>query len=42
MRDFWTDHAFWTIVMFNWTAVERVDLRAHVEAWMAADHTASK
>lgn len=27
---------FWDIIMFNWTAEERLDLRAHCEAWMAA------
>jgi hypothetical protein len=31
--------SFWDIIMFNWTPVERLELRAHVEAWMAADHT---
>lgn len=28
---------FWKIIMFNWTAEERLELRAFVEAWMAAD-----
>lgn len=27
---------FWDIIMFNWTPEERLDLRAHCEAWMAA------
>lgn len=30
---------FWLIVTFNWSAEELADLRAHTEAWMAADHT---
>ena len=30
---------FWQIVMFNWTAEERLELRGFVEAWMAADHS---
>ena len=33
---------FWKIVMFNWTAEQRLDLRGYVEAWMAADHTLAK
>lgn len=28
---------FWGIIMFNWTAEERLELRGYVEAWMAAD-----
>lgn len=27
---------FWKIIQANWTTKERVELRAHVEAWMAA------
>ena len=27
---------FWKIIKANWTLDERVELRAHVEAWMAA------
>lgn len=27
---------FWKIVQFNWTTDERAQLRAFVEAWMAA------
>lgn len=30
---------FWKIVIFNWTAAERVELRGYVDAWMAANHT---
>ena len=30
--------AFWKIIQANWTVEERVELRAAVEAWMAADH----
>ena len=30
---------FWKIVMFNWSAEERLELRGFVEAWMAADHS---
>jgi hypothetical protein len=30
------DKQFWKIVKHNWTLDERADLRAHVEAWMAA------
>ena len=30
---------FWKIVMFNWTAEQRLQLRSFVEAWMAADLT---
>jgi hypothetical protein len=28
---------FWWIIMFNWTMEERAELRAFVDAWMAAD-----
>lgn len=35
-------NAFWEIVMFNWTAEERLDLRGYVEAWMAACHSISE
>ena len=28
---------FWKIIKHNWTIQERVDLRAAMEAWMAAD-----
>ena len=31
---------FWKIVKANWTISERADLRAAVEAWMAADKSA--
>jgi hypothetical protein len=34
--------AFWWIVIRNWTLEERAQLRAYVEAWMAADHTVSR
>lgn len=27
---------FWLIIKANWTLQERAELRAHVEAWMAA------
>lgn len=27
---------FWNIIKANWTLDERAELRAHVEAWMAA------
>ena len=30
------DQKFWKIVKANWTIDQRADLRAHVEAWMAA------
>tara|TARA_R110000868_G_scaffold45454_3_gene150972 strand:- start:100 stop:210 length:111 start_codon:yes stop_codon:yes gene_type:complete len=30
---------FWLIIKFNWTLEERAELRAFVEAWMAADHS---
>ena len=30
------DRKFWRIVQANWNRDERADLRAHVEAWMAA------
>ena len=30
------DSKFWQIIKANWTLDERADLRAHVEAWMAA------
>lgn len=33
------DKEFWRIVKANWTLDQRADLRAHVEAWMAADKT---
>lgn len=33
---------FWKIIMHNWTTDERADLRAFVEAWMAADHGAKR
>lgn len=28
---------FWQIIQTSWTVEERVDLRAAVEAWMAAE-----
>lgn len=28
---------FWKIIMHNWTAQERLELRGYVEAWIAAD-----
>lgn len=31
---------FWKIVKANWTIGERAELRAAVEAWMAADKSA--
>jgi hypothetical protein len=31
---------FWKIIKANWTITERADLRAAVEAWMAADKSA--
>jgi hypothetical protein len=31
---------FWQIIKHNWTLEQRADLRAAVEAWMAADKTA--
>lgn len=33
---------FWQIIKANWTLEERAQLRAFVEAWMAADHTAPR
>jgi hypothetical protein len=30
---------FWWIIMFNWTMEERAELRAFVDAWMAANHS---
>lgn len=32
-------NGFWWIIMFNWTHMERLTLRAQCEAWMAADHS---
>jgi hypothetical protein len=32
-----TPDKFWKIIKANWTIQERVDLRAAMEAWMAAD-----
>ena len=32
-------NGFWWIIMFNWTFQERTELRAYVDAWMAADKT---
>ncbi len=34
------DKKFWRIIKRNWTLEERADLRAAVEAWMAADKSA--
>lgn len=31
-----TSDKFWKIIKRNWTLEERADLRAAVEAWMAA------
>lgn len=35
-------NGFWWIIMFNWTLEERLELRAHADAWMAADHSATR
>ncbi len=35
-------NGFWWIILHNWTLEERVQLRAFVDAWMAANVTADK
>jgi hypothetical protein len=35
-------NGFWWIILHNWTLQERIQLRAYVDAWMAAEHTPTK